>query len=291
MHRRVLTTGTLLFAALAVAPTQTQKLDLSEKALVARASKYVAEYEKQFAFLIADEDYRQKLFDADGRLAQTRILKSELFMTYLIADGEWLAVRDVMEVDGARISNRDDLRALLSRGQEIRGSIGKVIARNAQYNIGRIERNFNEPTLPLLLLDAKRTSRINFDRRNVTQDGNTTLVTLAFEERGSPTLVSARNEGPIRSKGEFVMDAATGTIRRTVFLLARPGVDIRLETTYSLDPKLEMWLPAIFLERYESGGQGGRRRNNDAIPHEVIEGEANYSNYRRFGVTATIKKH
>lgn len=291
MHRRLLTAGTLALAAIAVAPTQTQTLNLSEKALVARASKYVAEYEKQFAFLIADEDYRQKRFDADGRLAQTRVLKSELFLTYLPADGEWIAVRDVMEVDGMRMANRDDLRALLSRGQEVRGSIGKVIARNAQYNIGRIERNFNEPTLPLLLLDAKRTSRIDFDRRSVAQDGNTTLVTLAFEERDSPTLVSSRDEGPVRARGEFVMDGATGTIRRTVFQLSRPRVEVRLETRYSLDPKLELWLPAVFLERYESGGQGGRRRNNDAVVHEVIEGEARYSNYRRFGVTATIKKH
>ena len=263
-----------------------ERLDLSEKALVTRASRYVEEYEKQFAFLIADEEYRQTQFGADGQTIQTRTMRSELFLTYLPADAEWIAVRDVMEVDGRAVPDRQDLRALLSRAGELRGLVGKVVEVNARYNIGRVERNFNEPTLPLLLLATKRVARVNFDRKTVVRDNDTTLVTLEFEENERPTLISFRNQGPAKSRGEFVLDAATGTVRRTLFRISADGLDVRLETAYAKDAKLDLWLPSVFTERYETG-----RRNRDKLaPHEVIECEAKYSNYRRFDVNLKIKK-
>ena len=280
----------LLFVTTSLGTAQTSRPNVSERAVVAAAARYVAAYEKQFAFLIADERYRQQQLGADGQTVQTRRLRSELFLTYLPADNEWIAVRDVLEVDGMPVTDRQDLRALLSRSDQLRGLTGKIVAINARYNIGRVERNFNEPTLPLLLLGDRRVSRVSFDRKSVTEENGTTLVTLAFEEKDGPTLVSFRNEGPARSRGEFVVDAASGTVRRTVFRLARPGIDVRLETTYTKDARLDLWLPSTFVERYESGGRvNARRGTSDLEPHEVIECEAAYTNYRRFDVTWRIK--
>jgi hypothetical protein len=271
---------------------QSPKLDISEKALTSAAVRYVAEYEKQFAFLIADEEYTQMVFDADGRRAQTRVLKAEMFLTYLPADGEWMAVRDVIEVDGEAVKNREDLRALLAKREELR-LVKQLTWRNSRYNLGRVERNFNEPTLPLLLLDSKRKSRVKFDRKHVSRDEDVTLATLAFEEQEAPTLVATRNEGAVRAKGEFLLDAATGTIRRTVFQLTRPGIDARLVTSYKKDDKLNLWLPSVFTERYESSSSagGGFRLPNSAsrASRELVECVAKYSNYRRFEVTARIK--
>ena len=277
----------LLPIALSLAAVQAPKIDLSEKALTALAAKYVAGYEKEFAFLIADEHYTQARINASGRTVQTRVLRSELFLTYLPADGEWIAVRDVMEVDGVPVTQREDLRAFLSQKDQLHGLTSRLVARNAQYNIGSVTRNFNEPTLPLLLLEEKRISPVKFDRKRVERDGAATLATLAFEERGSGTLVSER-QGPVPAKGEFVLDVSTGAITRTLFLLKRPGVDVRLETTYVKDDKLDLWLPSVFTERYVSGAFtiGSRSVIRD---RETIECEARYANYRRFEVTARIK--
>ena len=288
-------TATSILAAAAWAPAgsaQSPKLDLSEKALVARASRYVTEYEKQFAFLIADEEYRQTQFDADNRRLRSRQLRGELFLTYLPVDGEWIAVRDVMEVDGKPAADRTNLQALLSRREELRGLASQIVATNARYNIGTITRNFNEPTLPLLLLEAKRLANVKFDRQLVVREGDTTLVTLAFAERNTPTLVAAP-EGPVKAKGEFVIDAATGAIRRTVFVLDRKDVKVRLDTTYARDAKLDLWVPAVFTERYETPGfilTGSEfSRTRERVAPERIECEAKYTNYRRFDVTARIK--
>jgi hypothetical protein len=258
-------------------PRQAGQPDTSLKALVAAASKYVAQYQQDFAFLIADESYSQTRTDA-GNHVQNRAMKSEFFLTYLPADAEWVAVRDVMEVDGKPVATREDLRTLLARGGEIRGLISQVVARNARYNIGSTTRNFNEPTLPLLLVGEKRINEVRFERRAVTRAGSTVIATIAFEERGRPTLVRGP-EGSMPAKGEIVIEAGTGVVRKTTFELDRKDVKVKLTTDYALDGKLGLWLPALFTERYESNGPVS----------EVVSCQATYSNYRRFDVTARIK--
>jgi len=254
-----------------------QKIDTSTKALVAAASTYVAKYQQDFAFLIANESYSQTRTDAGGH-TQNRLLKSEFFLTFLPADNEWVAVRDVLEVDGQPVADRKDLRPLLAKGGEIRGLIAQVVARNARYNIGSTTRNFNEPTLPLLLVDAKRVNEVKFQRREVTRDDDVVLATLAFEERGRPTLVRGP-EGSMPARGDIVIEAATGVVRKTTFEIDKSDVKVKLTTDYALDDKLGLWLPAVFTERYETVSP---------IP-EVVLCEATYSNYRRFEVTGRIK--
>lgn len=267
-------------AALATLPmTQApERPDVSERGLVAAATKYVVSYEKDFAFLIADEQYEQTRLDSRDRMLQRRVMRSELFLTYLPGDEEWIAVRDAIDVDGVPIKDRDDLRTLLSRKDGLRGVASQIVERNARFNIGAVERNFNEPTLALLLLEPRRAARISFDRTRVERQGDVTLATLAYEERDGPTLVAGRL-GPARAKGEFVVEAGTGVVRRTTFELSKAAVKVRLVTSYEKDAKLGLWLPTVFTERYEL----------NAAPREVIVCEARYTNYRRFDVIARIK--
>jgi hypothetical protein len=252
--------------------------DVSTKGLVATARKYVDEYEKSFAFIVADEWYQQVQRDRDGRILLERVLKSEVFLTFLQADGEWIAVRDVLEVDGRPIASRDRLRDLLAKGGQFRGVAKQVIDLNARYNIGSVSRNFNEPTLPLLLFEPRRAASVEFDRKNVSRDGPLTLATLSFSERDSGTIVGGP-AGPVPAKGTFVIDAASGAVRATTFEIKHADIRALLKTQYEKDPKLDLWLPATFSERYE--------RTRDV--RELVECEAKYSNYRRFETAWRIK--
>lgn len=252
--------------------------DTSTKGLVASARKYVSDYEKNFAFIVADEWYQQVQRDEDGRIQLNRVLKSEVFLTFLEADGEWIAVRDVMEVDGRPVTNRDRLRDLLAKGGQFRGVAKQVIDSNARYNIGSVSRNFNEPTLPLLLFETRRAASVEFDRKKVSREGPLTIATLSFSERDSGTIVGGPG-GPAPAKGTFVIDAASGTVRETTFEIKHSDIRASLKTQYERDPKLGLWLPATFSERYE--------RTKDV--KEVIECEAKYSNYRRFETAWKIK--
>jgi formate-dependent nitrite reductase membrane component NrfD len=264
---------------LALGPQDTDKLDLSTKALVAAASKYVVDYEEQFKFLVAEEEYTQRVFNRDNRITAQRRLTGEMFLTYLPGDAVWIAVHDFAEVDGKPIRDREDLRLVLQKG-DVSGTAARVVERNARYNIGRLGRNFNEPTLPLLLLDARRVKTVAFDRREVVTTDGRTRVTLAFEEREPSLIRNARDGRAVTAKGSFTIDAETGRIERTEFALDVDNTKSRLQTEYRLDTKLDLWVPVVFRERYED------RREREL---EIILCEARYTNYRRFQVTGRIK--
>ena len=260
------------------AQSPARKVDLSAKAVAAVASSYVVEFEKQFAFLVADEVSEQRVEGRDALGPFKRTLTSELFMTYLPADGEWIAIRDVLAVDGAPVPRQQTVRDLLLKADE-RSVAKQVLRANARFNLGRVARNFNEPTLPLLLLEPKRVARVRFDREAVTRTPDATLVTLTFREPDVLTLVAGPS-GAIASRGELVIDAATGAVRRTLFTLRMRDVRVRFETQYELNDRLKLWLPAVFQERYELTEQ----------TREVTTVTSRYSNYRRYETSGRIRK-
>lgn len=277
---RLVYAALLLAASLCVAhaaPSATDEPSLSVNALVAAATKYVTQYEQEFAFLVADESYSQAMTGKGGK-SQTRLLESEIFLAYLPADNEWLAVRDVIKVDGLPVAGREELRTLLARREELRGLIAQVIRQNARFNIGEVTRNFNEPTLPLLLFDSKRVGDVKFERKTVVKNGNITLATLAFTERGRPTLVRGPL-GAMPGKGELTVEAGTGIVRRTRLELEQGPIKAALTTEYAKEPRLNLWLPSVFTERYVSGSPFD----------ETVECRATYANYRRFEVNGRIK--
>jgi hypothetical protein len=278
MKARHVAASALALAMTIAVPAGQQKLDLSTRALVAAASKYVTEYETRFKFLIADESYTQATYDRERRETGRRWMKGELFLTFIPADSAWLSVHDFTEVDGEPVEDREDLRALLQKGETV-SVVRSVLSRNSRFNLGSILRNFNEPTLALLVLEPHRVQRFSFDREEVIRTEGRTSVRLSFRERERPTLVRDGENRPVYSRGEITIDAATGRVERTLIELLDDNVLARLTTTYALDEKVEMWVPVMFAERYE-------RTSRD---REVIVCEAAYSNYRRFEVTARIK--
>jgi hypothetical protein len=280
-HRR-LAVPVFLGAALACAAAgaQDQRIDTSPRAVVAAAVRYVADYQQQFAFLIADEHYTQTRLAPDGKPYEERRMIGELFLTYVAADRDWIAVHDVAEVNGRPVADRDDLRALLQQGAEVRGVAGRVAARNAAFNIGKVIRNFNEPTLALRVLDDDALRRFSFDRRAVEGSGEDTVVTLSFRERGRPTIVRGDRARDLESRGELAIEAATGRIRRTLFEVSDGPLRARLETVYAHEPRLDLWVPTTFTERYDLSRPGEK---------ETVLCEAKYTDYRRFLTRGRIK--
>jgi hypothetical protein len=276
------TTGVALACALAAVPAATARpaavAPQNAKAVVAAASAYVESFRKDAAFLIADEATTQRRLDARDQTIESRQTKGEIFLTYLEADAQWIAVHDVASVDGEAVADREDLRSLLTKGNELRGVAQRVATRNARFNLGGVWRNFNEPTLPLLLLERSRIGNLSLDRKGVAREAGVTIVTVGFRERDRPTLVRGPRE-PIRAEGEMVIEAESGRIRRTRFELDQDPFRAELVTTYALDARIGMWLPRAFVERYE-GKPDGRE--------EVIVCETEYTNYRKFTVTGRI---
>jgi hypothetical protein len=262
--------------------------DVSAKAVVAAAAAYVAEYQRQLTFVVAEESYRQQIAlqtPRDPKMPRVRTTRSEVFFLAAPDHGEWMTIRDVLAVDGSAVTDRPDLREAL-RTLPAREVAATFKDYNSRFNIGRVYRNFNEPTLSLLVLDEQHRSRFSFDRRRVARDGEAVLVTVAFRERESPTLIFDKRRGRVLSRGELVIDAASGRVHRAVLTAEIQNLRIALTTEYAPEDRLEMWVPAIFREEYEYGNARSSARGMEA---EHVVCEATYSNFRRFETSARIK--
>jgi hypothetical protein len=291
--RRGLVTIALAFAGLAAGAARQvpHPPETSLRAVVDAGAAYVNGYEQGLTSVLADETYTQQIraqMPADPSMPRTRRLTSETFFMFASGSREWMAIRDVIAVDGQPVEDRPDIRAQL---REIPVSqVGATLKNhNARFNLGRLFRNFNEPTLSLLPLDANHRDNFTFERKSVDIDGDATLVKIAFSEKSSgPTLIRDLNLHHVPSKGELLIEAGTGRVRRASLDVRIGAIHAQMWTTYARDEKLGMWVPVAFNEHYERGREpsGAAKLNAD---YEDVLCEAKYTNFRRFDVTVRIK--
>jgi hypothetical protein len=274
--RRLLIACVLVAAALAVPVSARQRkppLDTSVDAVVAKAADYVREYRDQLTYVMATERYTQTLTGGFSLYDMDETLASDVFFVYVPADKVWMAIRDVEIVDGKVLKERANVRSLLNSGQV--GAARALKDKNALYNLGTIVRNFNEPTLSLLVLDDDHRSHFTFVRQKVSGG----RVIVSFVEHATPTLIQNVDGTAAFSKGELTIDAATGRVEHATLQIRLGKVDATLTTTYQMNDKLRMWVPARFDELYVEDGRRPQR----------VTGRATYSDYSRFDVEVRIK--
>ena len=265
----------LTLTAFALLHAQPTSPDTSAKAIVAKASAYVDDYSTKMQSVLADELATQRVTSPPPTGEWTRTTKADLFITFLQAESIWIAVRDVREVDGAAVDDPENIRVLMARAPL--GRLGAVIAKkNSQFNIGNITRTFNEPTLALLVLSSKHKDRFKFD---VSTDASP-KVTISFKERDQPTLIYGHNGAPVYTSGTMLIDAASGRVEFTRLALTDRTVTAQIDTTYTENVKLKLWVPAVMRETYTQKAKGAE---------ESISCESTYTNYRKFETSAIIK--
>ena len=251
------------------------------KSIVRAATEYVERYQREFASLVAEEEYVQTSFVPWSPEPLTRLIRGEMFLAYLPADRTWIAVHDVAEVDGTPVPDRGNVRDLLVTGawQSVAARVADL---NARHNIGPITRNINEPTFALKVFEPQRIKNFKFDRAGVVKraDGPP-LVTLEFIERDRPTIVKAPLGEPIYSTGEIVVEAGSGRILKTSMRFDRKPIEAHQETEYAVDERLGLLVPVIYRESY------GSRQTSNLVERTTCE--ARYTNYRRFAATGRIK--
>ncbi len=267
----------------------------SLEAVVTSASAYVKDYQRALTALLADEDYRQQIVTQtprDDSMPLVRRLRSEVFFMFAPASGDWMAMRDVVSIDGTAVVERPNLR------EALRTLPPTQVARtfksyNSRFNLGKVSRNFNEPTLSLLLLDDRYRSQVRFTRKGVQKSRDGVWVTIGFSEAPGPdTLIRDLSQNPVVSKGEFVVEAGSGRIKRARMVTEIGASTIEMTTTYGPDARLAMWVPVSFAERYQSGRKieiAPDPRINLPATFEEIRCLATYANYRRFEVKVIIK--
>ena len=261
--------------------------------VLSRVARYAVEYEQRFSMLVAEEDYYQRSerpMEA-GNPSRTRgpsggeMLASgndrarRLRSDYLLVrsdEGGWLPFRDVFEVDGRRLRDRDDrmVRLLLNPTRSSTERAQRIMAESTRYNLGRITRTINIPTLGVILLKPGLRERFA-----ITAGGTETLAgretwKLAYEEIARPTLVRNVTGMDLTMRGTLWVETATGVIVRTSMWVADAAIIATVTVDFREDEAMRLWVPDQMTEHYRA-----------ASGSEEIRCTATYRNYRKFTVS------
>ena len=278
--------GTGWVAALLIvaagAPATSAQAPPTVDEVVARAATYVEDFVEQLSTVVMEEEYRQTFFrNRRGTAAQTRLV-SEFLLMRVQGVGEWVGFRDVFEVDGRQIRDRQDRLASLFLGDPTTALVqAKRIAQaSARYNLGPTERTFNVPTYALFYLHTTNTHRFRFDKVDEGCGDEDTAWDIRFEEIEFPTLTRGFEGIDLPSRGRVCLDPVSGRVIETELELHHPAVgsarratDAKAKVRFAFEPTLNLWVPVEMRESY-SERLGGS-----------TESTARYRNYRQFSVT------
>jgi len=262
----------MIAVILLAAPCQARAQRLER--VLNRASDYVQQFERDFAMVISDETYEQD----DHRAHRARELQSEMAFLWLPREQTWLAVRNVLAVTEAgktrRIHDGDTRLARVLNSSSI-GQVRRLADEGARFNLGRIKRNVNDPTLVLRFLDETYRSRFDFQLAEPEERVNgVDAWMLTFTERQRPTVIGT--DADVFSTGALWVSRVDGTVLRTRLTIAPGQPTASLTVDYGRDPKLGMWVPARMEEIYTE------------LPHESITCVARYTNFRRFETSGRV---
>jgi len=254
--------------------------------ILERAGAYVLGYEEKFRNLVAEELYRQWTAESltGGEAARARTLRSDLVFVRLAGPLPWGTFRDVFEVDGQKVRDRERrLEKLFSSGSKDVWAQGQAILKeSSRYNLGGAYRNVNTPTLGLLFLRPENQKRLAFTRRGTRTLAGFQTVVVEFKEVSSPTLVHDNWNNDVPASGHLFVDPSRGAVLRTEIeydMETDKGgreswswARAMVATDYRREVSLGLWVPDQMRELCWTRQVG------------QVEGTARYSNYRQFGV-------
>ena len=255
-----------------------------------RAAAYVQRFQALLSEIVAEETYHQVVYRT-GAYQQpmlenaTRVtLRSDLMLVRPVNTDRYVEFRDVFEVDGKTVRQRQQRVADLWRtdSTEANARLGEILAESSRYNIGSIQRNINTPLMALIFLDAAYQRRVTFKRAEKSRpvlhasqpDGDagvfrvgTEMWDVEFEEKRGGTIIRRPSGGDLRSRGRFWIDPATGAVLISELIVDGGGVLARVTVSYQSEPLMGFLVPIEMRESYE-------RR------HETITGRAVYGRFR-----------
>jgi formylglycine-generating enzyme required for sulfatase activity len=271
-------------------PSATGAQTPSRDEILQRAGLYVSRFIQQFSDVVADEHYVQDSLGTlpvsittgrgGGALAapppqsRHREVKSD-FLLVKIGAAEWLPFRDVYEVDGQKIRDREGRLAklFLQRSSSSMEQARQISAESSRYNLGAMQRTINTPILALLYLQLEVQPNFRFTMSKNDVDVGEHVWILDYKETGRPTLVRGARNTDIPSSGRFWIDADSGRVVKTELALDTPGIHARLTTTFRKDEKFQIDVPFEMSERY-------------ALDRGTVTAVASYSRFRRFDVSS-----
>jgi len=252
--------------------------------LLGRLSDYAQAYTGHYSALVAEESYRQSV----PLERRQRRLRSDLLFVRSEPSGDWVSFRDVFDVDGKPVRDRD-LRLeklFLSPAPEGRARLEAIRDESARYNLSPIARTINVPLFPLRILLPSNLGRFAFSLGPTAEVGGVKVRSVAFTEVGRPALVANLEGRDVPLRGRFLAEPTTGAILESTVSAELTMSFASIVVRYARNTKMGLWVPSEMKERYWTVVRDGVMGQAEQT---LLEGTARYSNFRRFQVSTEEK--
>jgi hypothetical protein len=285
--------GSALIASLAIVQISAQPQAPPLDTLLARAGAYVVEFQRQLSGVVAEERYVQDvLYPLASPMRNNpfrithRELKSDLLMVKPVGGDRWLQFRDVFDVDGKPVRDRNErlMQLFLAPSATSASQTERIIEESSRYNIGNLQRTVNTPVLALLILDPAQQGRFRFklgDRHDPLLEHAAPkpgAVVIEFQEVEKQTMIRTSNNRDMAARGRFWIDADTGRVLGSELIAEDPSVKGTIDVEYEAEPSIGLLVPVVMRERYEI------RRDQSRV-----DGQATYTHFRQFQVKVDEK--
>ncbi|MBM3779694.1 MAG: hypothetical protein FJW23_15885 [Acidimicrobiia bacterium] len=260
-------------------------------ALLEKAAGYVSRFTIEFSSAVAEERYVQQtsggqvmVTGSRGRgssaitsAPERRELVSDFLLVKPAGLDTWVPFRDVFEVDGRPVREREErlTKLLLTPGGRGADLAAALFVESARYNIGDVERTLNMPLIALTFLDAGQQPGFEFRLGKLDAAAGERVREVSYTERVRPTRVRTPDGRNLVSSGRVWLDETTGRIVRTELIVQDPAVRATITTSFRADDRFGVYVLAEMNEEYAL-----RNRSR-------VTGRATYGRFRRFAVTAT----
>ncbi|MFN7980441.1 MAG: hypothetical protein U0Q11_01155 [Vicinamibacterales bacterium] len=265
--------------------------------VLSRAATYVETFADTLSGLVAAESYVQDVHPAFNRFgtmprfakpysgAMHRELKSDLLLVRPVGSEGWMQFRDVTEVDGKKLKDRNDrlARLFLDPSKSTASQSRKIMDESSRYNIGDVERNINLPVLALVVLDRgmqrgfqfafeKADEKVDIPKSAAFQVPDDALV-VTFHETQSRTMVISPQGKSLPASGRFWLDRATSRVFMTEIGIDDLWLKADIFVAYGSVDTIKLPVPVEMHEQYENKLNGSK-----------VDGTATYTNFREFKV-------
>ena len=280
MTPRLVAVAAAIIAALSTLSLSAQRNRTDE--VLAREAAYLREFVQRFSDVVAEERYVQDAKTVPrartrGTAVRSRLftrhveLMSDFLLVKLKESGEWQAFRDVFDVNGEPVRDRDErlTKLFLNPTRSVLDDAYAIALEGARYNLGSAERTINNPLLVLAFLQAAYQPRFRFSLNTSDKDAGPGIWVLEYKEQSRPTLIRERTNSDVVAKGRIWVESESGRVVKTE--LAVNELD-NIVTLFRFDERFQIAVPVEMREEFWTDT-------------ESIVGVASYSRFRRFNVT------
>lgn len=263
--KRLLVTGVALAVLSGVA---LHAQSPSVKDLIPKATAYAHDFVDRFSNVVAEERYEQQITVP----RRNRLLVSDFLLVKTPGDEMWQSFRDVAEVDGKPVRDREDrlMKLFLQPSSSALRRAAEIRDASARYNLIDVG-TVSNPLIVVAFLQEQYVDRFRFNLAGLDKKLGPDVRTVRFVEFRRPTLLKLNANADLFSRGLIWIEEGTGRVVKTELQVGGQVAPIRVTTLFEFDKDLGINVPTVMEDWYpDSAGE--------------FRGKATYGKFRRFEV-------